>query len=380
MIKIESPGRNAFDAERHALVPRLPSQVPDTTVVLPKDANLHDISQAYVDAYCKFTGARAPRLDIDFWDKGLTKTGKQHLLQSVCSEELNNLGPLLQQSARALLQEWHGALHDKLRALKKTDGCSGCFGRHANSMAIESHLRATVEDMRISKVESFLHAAESADPDALKKAIAGGVDVNTQDDCGRTALMLLLRNASQQDETRKRVDACATYLLSLPGIDVGRTASFDDGKYVANALGLAIRHGHESVARHLMADHPGVAFRGDDGATRTSCAGRHCPGLAKDVGMRLATDGKALAALYKEEMQVVGPQHKQDSHAFFCKVLSEICSRNVTEARMAMNSLVVAATELGDREMISAAIREWHSQVHVLTGNIVSESDSRPTA
>jgi hypothetical protein len=347
----------------------LPPDAPNTDVVLPDNPTLHDISQSYLDAYCKLLGKQTPALMRDGWDKGVTASGVGEVVAAVLARELNRRDAPVEKPARLLLQRWAAALREKLLELKTTDGCSGGFGRHENSKAIEGHLSATLKGLRSVKVESLLKAAADADRGALQKWIQDGADINTRDDGGNTALLLLLRNQSMDGDMRSKVDECVAYLLTVPGIEVHAPAPLGEGLGSANALGLAIRHGREAIARRLMTDYPDMAFRGDEGDTIASCAARHCPELVSDLISRFDGNGRALAAMYKQEMATVGLNYRQGSRAFICRALNEICRGNVEDGREEMKDLVIAATALKDTEMITAAIREWHCQPAVFTAN-----------
>jgi hypothetical protein len=372
MIHIASAHHGVINTELQELAARSLPEPPGTAVLLSKDPTLHDINQHYLDACRGLLGIAAAELRRDGWDKGIAESGVQEILTVVSSHELS--GESLEQPARELLRAWHAALRDKLLALKKSDGCTGCFERHANSRKVESYLSSILAKPCRVKTKSFLQAAADADPAALKKNISRGVDLNMRDEQGRTALAILLRNESMHEETRRNVDECVRYLLSLDGIHLDKPMPGREGEYDGNVLALAIRHGRESAARYLLASHPGLAFRGPDGDTQLSCMGRHCPGLIDDLAARLCEqDSRTLADMYKDEIRSAGAAYLHGSRAFFCKALGAISRADFFKGQEVMRNLIMAATELKDAEMTNAAVREWHSVPQVLMGNTLDQ-------
>jgi ankyrin repeat protein len=98
------------------------------------------------------------------------------------------------------------------------------------------------------------HAVRRGDADAIDRLLAAGVDVNSRDRYGQTAVML----ASQLGH------AAIVERLIAAGADLNNTA-----KYRLSALMLAVLYRHDSIAQKLVA-------AGAD----TSLIGSGAPGFA----------------------------------------------------------------------------------------------------
>jgi hypothetical protein len=353
MINIANTSPHAINLETHGIMLELPSEAPGGTVVLPRNPTLHDISQTYVAAYGKLTGRPVPELRIDYWDKGLTRSGMDDVMQAVCSDALRDLSPSRQKSALSLLDEWYAVLNEKLQKLETTDGCSGCFDRHENSRAVRRHIFRIAAETRQRKGASFLRAARRMDLAALQEWIADGMDVNTRVDYGNTALIDVLMNEAPDPETRRKIDECAFYLLSLPGIDPHQ--QYRNG----NAFGAALRAGHESIAEYLIKTYPRIVLDNGLGATLINTAARRCPKVLEQLKRRMLSAGgrstRDTLDLYTLEIARVPPQHRAQSRAFYLEVMSGIIEADSSLGHGPMEALLSAAIAMNDPDMREAA-------------------------
>lgn len=126
------------------------------------------------------------------------------------------------------------------------------------------------------------HAVRQGDVDAVDRLLAAGVDVDSRDRYGQTALMLAARLGH----------ASVVERLIAAGADLNRTA-----KYRLSALMLAVINGHESVARKLVA-------AGAD----TSLTGSGAPGFAGRAAADFAR-GRGEHQLADFIERGAGPEH-----------------------------------------------------------------------